>query len=172
MAAITGMGAILLASGPIACQSYIERIAQAMHAVRSGGDRPSGSRLGAACSGWTLSVQLRQNPVFAPCTMSIVRSALLLGICSTDWATSRKHERSEGTLEAKHICLLGQAFCSPLKCRSSMGLLPGAAHLWQAVLNWGDHPSQQAPGICLRASGTPHKHATPNSICHIQALHA
>ena len=38
MAAITGAGAILLASGPIACQSYVERIAQAMHAVRSGGD--------------------------------------------------------------------------------------------------------------------------------------
>ena len=36
MAAITGMGAILLASGPIACQSYIERIAQAMNAVCSG----------------------------------------------------------------------------------------------------------------------------------------
>ena len=48
MAAITGMGAILLASGPIACQSYIERIAQAVHAVRSGGGcLPAG--WGAAC---------------------------------------------------------------------------------------------------------------------------
>eukprot|EP00891_Asterochloris_glomerata_P009671 jgi/Astpho2/9671/e_gw1.00146.14.1_t len=37
MAAVTGMGAILLASGPIACQSYIERIAQAMNTVFTGG---------------------------------------------------------------------------------------------------------------------------------------
>ena len=67
MAAVTGMGAILLASGPLACQSYIERIAQAMNAVRSG-EKSSASRLGAACSGGRLSVQLRQSPPSPPAT--------------------------------------------------------------------------------------------------------
>ena len=181
MAAITGMGAILLASGPIACQSYIERIAQAMHAVRSGGDRPFGSRLGAACSGGTLSVQLRQNPVFAPCTMIIARSAVLLGICSTVWArvggTSDQKapfEQSTFVCSVKHPVRLSNVAAQWDCClmRSSMASCPILGRPGLSASPWhlseGVRHSTQARQAKLHMSLTA-KHSMHEQPCTQQA---
>lgn len=126
MAAVTGMGAILLASGPIACQSYTERIAQAMNTVRFGGDGLAGSSLGAACRDDNMNAPCNLGrTLFDPSAMSIVRSY------STLWATSRMSNQ-QAPFEQSGVSLLMQVSCSASQtttpqwdgCRLFCGSLP------------------------------------------------